>query len=127
MHRAEALAALATSIAQQHGQGSSGTGPQVMVAIHGDKDPIVPVANAEYFARSIPGAEVRVLGGMGHILCPEVCAQILAVFFKDALRLTPPAKLIEAGVAAPAAGESRIRSHTHKGPHTATAQQRRAI
>jgi pimeloyl-ACP methyl ester carboxylesterase len=34
----------------------------------GDDDPLVPVPNARYLARSIPGAELQVIRGGGHLM-----------------------------------------------------------
>lgn len=38
------------------------------VIVHGDVDPMVPVANAHDLAASIPGAELRIVEGLGHDL-----------------------------------------------------------
>jgi pimeloyl-ACP methyl ester carboxylesterase len=35
---------------------------------HGDQDTIVPLAHSTYLAAAVPGAELRVLPGMGHFL-----------------------------------------------------------
>jgi 3-oxoadipate enol-lactonase len=45
------------------------------LVIHGDADPLVPLANGEYLAEHIPGARLIVYPGVGHI--PEVeCDQV---------------------------------------------------
>jgi pimeloyl-ACP methyl ester carboxylesterase len=40
------------------------------VVLHGADDPLVPLAGGEATARAIPGAELRVIQGMGHDLPP---------------------------------------------------------
>lgn len=40
------------------------------IIVHGDADPLVPVAAAHDLAGKIPGAELRIVGGMGHDLPP---------------------------------------------------------
>lgn len=40
------------------------------VVLHGEADPLIPLAGGEATARAIPGAELRVIPGMGHDL-PE--------------------------------------------------------
>lgn len=40
------------------------------VVVHGEDDPLVPVAHGRHTAQSIPGAELKVIPGMGHDL-PE--------------------------------------------------------
>lgn len=41
---------------------------QDTLVIHGDNDPLVPLANARYLARSIPGATLRIMPDAGHLL-----------------------------------------------------------
>ena len=52
------------------------------VVIHGDADPLVPVAGGRDTAANIPGADLRVIAGMGHDLpaplYDEMAAGILA-------------------------------------------------
>lgn len=40
------------------------------LVIHGDADPLVPLAGGEDVAAKIPGAELKVIHGMGHDLAP---------------------------------------------------------
>ncbi len=50
------------------------------VVLHGADDPLVPLAGGEDTAANIPGAELRVIPGMGHDLTPllfEVCEQAI--------------------------------------------------
>ena len=47
------------------------------IVVHGADDPLVPVAGGEATARAIPGAELRVIPGMGHDLPPDLF-QIIA-------------------------------------------------
>jgi pimeloyl-ACP methyl ester carboxylesterase len=46
------------------------------VVIHGDGDPLVPVEGGHDTAAHIPGAELRILAGMGHDFPPELYAEI---------------------------------------------------
>lgn len=52
------------------------------VVLHGEADPLIPVACGRDTAASIPGAELRTISGMGHdfpeALMPEFAAAILA-------------------------------------------------
>jgi pimeloyl-ACP methyl ester carboxylesterase len=45
--------------------------------IHGENDPLVPVAAGRDTAASIPGAELRVIPGMGHDLPPALYDKIV--------------------------------------------------
>jgi pimeloyl-ACP methyl ester carboxylesterase len=51
--------------------------------IHGDQDPIFPLAHGEAVAAAIPGARLDVVPGMGHIFfspgLPEEVADLIAV------------------------------------------------
>jgi len=40
------------------------------VVVHGEADPLVPLAGGQATAAAIPGAELRIIPGMGHDL-PE--------------------------------------------------------
>jgi pimeloyl-ACP methyl ester carboxylesterase len=44
------------------------------VVLHGADDPLVPVEGGRDTAASIPGAELRVIEGMGHDLPPALYA-----------------------------------------------------
>ena len=48
------------------------------LVIHGEADPLVPLACGEDTARRIPGAKLLTIAGMGHDLPPEPVRQILA-------------------------------------------------
>ncbi len=50
------------------------------VVLHGDSDPLVPVESAEDIAARVPGAELRIVPGMGH-----VATAALAPTFADAI------------------------------------------
>jgi pimeloyl-ACP methyl ester carboxylesterase len=45
---------------------------------HGDRDPAVPLAVAEFFSRTIPGSSLRVVPGEGHLLFTAHAEEILA-------------------------------------------------
>ena len=47
------------------------------LVIHGDEDPLVPLADGEAVAAAIAGARLLVIPGMGHELPPWVLAEIL--------------------------------------------------
>jgi pimeloyl-ACP methyl ester carboxylesterase len=38
-----------------------------VLVIHGDADRVVPLSNGQLLARRIPGAELAVLAGRGHV------------------------------------------------------------
>ena len=48
------------------------------LVIHGEADPLVPLACGQDMARRIPGAKLLTIAGMGHDLPPEPVRQILA-------------------------------------------------
>jgi pimeloyl-ACP methyl ester carboxylesterase len=58
--------------AQQLGRIQSPT-----LVIHGDADPLVPLAHGQDTAQRIPGARLVTIEGMGHDLPPEPVNQIL--------------------------------------------------
>jgi len=47
------------------------------VVIQGDEDPIIPMEAARDVAASIPGAEIRVIHGMGHDLPPALVKTVV--------------------------------------------------
>jgi pimeloyl-ACP methyl ester carboxylesterase len=54
--------------------------------LHGDDDPLVPVANARWMATVMPGARLRVVHGAGHLFLidePESVAGDLVRFLSD--------------------------------------------
>jgi pimeloyl-ACP methyl ester carboxylesterase len=46
--------------------------PAPTMVLHGADDPLVPVAGGRDTAANIPGAELRVIPGMGHDLPPAL-------------------------------------------------------
>jgi proline iminopeptidase len=46
------------------------------LVIHGDADPLVPVAHGEDTAAKIPGATLKIIRGMGHDLPPALLPQL---------------------------------------------------
>ena len=46
------------------------------VVIHGDGDPLVPVEGGRDTAENIPGAELRIVAGMGHDFPPQLFSEI---------------------------------------------------
>lgn len=47
------------------------------LVLHGDKDPLVPVEGGKDTAKSIPGAKLVIIEGMGHSFPTEVVPQII--------------------------------------------------
>ncbi|MDJ0787312.1 MAG: alpha/beta hydrolase [Myxococcota bacterium] len=47
------------------------------LVIHGDADPLVSIEGGRDTARSIPGAELRVIAGMGHDMHPHVWPEVI--------------------------------------------------
>ncbi len=45
--------------------------------IHGDADPLIPLACGQDTARSIPGATLKIIKGLGHSLPPSVWSEII--------------------------------------------------
>ncbi len=52
------------------------------LVIHGDKDPLVPVAAAYNLARHIPGAKLEIITGMGHDLPPQLLPTLQQMILK---------------------------------------------
>lgn len=46
------------------------------LVIHGDADPLVPVAHGEHTAKCIPGARLEIIPGMGHDLPPVLIPKL---------------------------------------------------
>lgn len=73
-----------------------------VLVLHGDADPLVPLAAGEHTAANIPGARLSVVPGMGHYL-PEALVPPLvdeiAAFCRGAEEGAPPEPRRAAGVA----------------------------
>lgn len=54
------------------------------LVIHGGDDPLVPVEGGKETAKSIPGAELLIIDGMGHSLPEPVWSQIVEAISKNA-------------------------------------------
>jgi pimeloyl-ACP methyl ester carboxylesterase len=61
------------------------------LVIHGDSDPVVPVAGGIATANAIAGAELLVFEGMGHELAKGLWSQVAEAITRHARRGTPPA------------------------------------
>jgi pimeloyl-ACP methyl ester carboxylesterase len=48
------------------------------LVLHGDADPLIPPANGELIAQRIPGARLRLLPGVGHLVPTEAPRETLA-------------------------------------------------
>ena len=58
------------------------------VVVHGEDDPLVPLEGARDVAANIPGAEFRLLPGMGHVLPPALVKDIADAITAAASRAT---------------------------------------
>ncbi|HEY9217711.1 MAG TPA: alpha/beta hydrolase [Phenylobacterium sp.] len=56
------------------------------VVLHGKEDPLVPLAGGELTAAAIPGAELRVIPGMGHDLPPQLYDTVADAILSAAAR-----------------------------------------
>jgi pimeloyl-ACP methyl ester carboxylesterase len=56
------------------------------VVIHGDRDPLVRPAAGRSVARAIPGAELRIIEGMGHDLPPPLFEELVEAIAANAAR-----------------------------------------
>jgi pimeloyl-ACP methyl ester carboxylesterase len=56
------------------------------LVIHGDADPLVPVEGGKDTAASVPGAELNILGGMGHDLPEPLWPEIVAAISRHTSR-----------------------------------------
>lgn len=59
---------------------------QRTLILTGDDDPLVPVTNARYLARAIPGARLHVMRGAGHLMLidePRPAGQLIRQFLED--------------------------------------------
>lgn len=48
-----------------------------ILVLHGELDPIIPVANAQHFASNVADVKLEVVPGMGHIIQKETCSLLL--------------------------------------------------
>jgi pimeloyl-ACP methyl ester carboxylesterase len=60
------------------------------LVMHGDADRMMPLACGQDTARRIPGAQWRVIAGMGHDLPPGACQSMLAHLLPFLLQHNPP-------------------------------------
>jgi pimeloyl-ACP methyl ester carboxylesterase len=57
-----------------------------VVVLHGSLDGLMPVANASHTARIVPGAQLRVVEGLGHLsLVPRIVEHVGDLFSKTAV------------------------------------------
>lgn len=52
------------------------------LVIHGDRDPLVPVAAGYNLARHIPGARLEIIEGMGHDLPPQLLPRLQGLILR---------------------------------------------
>lgn len=57
-----------------------------VVVLHGDADPLVPVEGGKDLAASVPGAELRIVEGMGHDLPPALYDTVVDAIVRAAER-----------------------------------------
>jgi len=60
-----------------------------ILVLHGDKDPILPVANGHHFAQSVARVKLEEVLGMGHILQKEVCDELLEKWKRQCIDAVP--------------------------------------
>ena len=56
------------------------------LVIHGEKDPLIPVAAAHDLVRHIPGAGIEIIEGMGHDLPPELLPKLAEMILRQVRR-----------------------------------------
>ncbi len=54
------------------------------LVLHGDQDPLMPVAHAEDTARLVPGARLEIIEGMGHNLPPQLNMRLTTLIGRHA-------------------------------------------
>lgn len=59
------------------------------LVVHGDADPLVPLAHGRHTAKCIPGARLEVISGMGHDLPPVLVPRLAGVIAGHARAATP--------------------------------------
>jgi pimeloyl-ACP methyl ester carboxylesterase len=62
-----------------------------VVVLHGDADPLVPVEGGRDLAANVPGAELRIVEGMGHDLPPALYDAVADAISRAAERARVPA------------------------------------
>lgn len=60
------------------------------LVIHGDADPLIPLAGGTETANSVPGAELHVIRGMGHELPTAVWPEIIKAIARHAQKVPAP-------------------------------------
>ena len=55
------------------------------LVIHGDVDPLVPLAHGQDVASAVPGAKIQIIPGMGHALPISMWPQIIGAIAKHAI------------------------------------------
>lgn len=71
------------------------------VVIHGDSDPLIRPAAGKSVARAIPGAELRIIEGMGHDMPPALFEELVEAIAANAARSEAAPDLVKSGVGAP--------------------------
>ena len=61
------------------------------MVLHGEADPLVPVAGGRDTAENIPGAELRIVPGMGHDLPPALYEIFVDTIWRAVERARAPA------------------------------------
>ena len=60
--------------------------PHPALILHGDRDPVVPLANGRYLAHALPHGRLEVVSGGGHLFLydePRTVAPALLSFLAD--------------------------------------------
>jgi pimeloyl-ACP methyl ester carboxylesterase len=48
------------------------------LVVHGDEDPVFPLAHGQALAEEIPGAQLMVIGRLGHEVPPRIWDELVA-------------------------------------------------
>lgn len=77
------------------------------LVIHGDKDPLVPVAAAYNLARHIPGAQLEIIPEMGHDMPPQLLPRLQTMILQHVNRFETPSRASALRSSQPAQKASR--------------------
>jgi pimeloyl-ACP methyl ester carboxylesterase len=62
------------------------------VVVHGEVDPLIDVSGGRALAEAIPGAELRIVPGMGHDIPPDLWPELVDWIAENAARAGEPAR-----------------------------------
>lgn len=82
---------IAAVVASGDRRAKSATIKAPTVVLHGEADPLVPVEGGKDLAATVPGAELRVIPGMGHDLPAALYDEVVGAISRAAERARAPA------------------------------------